>query len=427
MAQSRPATLYAYLDADGCIYSSRYYNLFILLAQHFGQDIERLLLRAESSQMRKSSAYLEQKKKLLNRICNIIESIDLVQLDANSETVFFSVLQRYAKYLMLEKANPKLKLLQFIKSQLGLLDYWEVISAAVVAKANQELYQYLDGMCEFYSAKKANLGIASHRNDLMNDFVNARNNASGYFIKDIFQVKSQMETQDESVDWAVTPFLMADLYHGLSVGTAAQHMLNHFTKQTAGKALNQSSARYFYDKHKLSMYYAQVHYTASRHPNTPCVVLVLDDSIEILEAINAKISEVSSSQDGILCTPFFPKNVTFVWQQYSGSINSRKCMVQGSGPIDMNYRENVLLMAKMCGHDPAQVKSREYDQSRSTYDAATQLDINIFMKERCMSQSVNASRLFKLFSGDDAKNTEHSEQRVNSIQIQSNHFTKHNS
>lgn len=394
MAQSRPTTVYAYLDADGCIYSSRYYDLFILLAQHFRQDIEWLQLGAESTHTRKSSAYLEQKKKLLQRIGDVIESVDLAQLSANSETVFLSVLQHYAKYLVLEKANPRLKLLQFIKSQLRSLGYWEAISAAVVAKANQAMYDYLDGMCEFYSVTKATLGIASHRSDLMNDFVNARNNASGYFIKDIFQLKSQMEIQDEAVDWTVTPFLMADLYHDLPVGTAAQQMLINLTKQTAATAHNQPAARYFYDKHKLSMYYAQVHYTASRHPNKHCVVLVLDDSIDILEAISAKISEASTNEDDVLCTPLFPKNVTFVWQHYTGEVNRQKWVVRGNGPIDHRYRENILLMAKMCGHDPAQVKSTGYDQSCTAYDAATQLDIVQFLQNRRLSDTISSPLFF---------------------------------
>lgn len=385
MSQARQTKLFVYTDADGCIYSrSRYYHLCIFLAYTFASKLEELLLQGEVRGVRGSEKFKNNKKMLLQKMMSWVQDIDLTHLQPDVEMMTASLQNRYANYLLLNDTCSRsyIKLLQFIKSRLRAIGYWEPLSAEIAAKANEDLYQYLDGMCEYYRVKNASLGIASHRSDVLNEFFNARNNATGYFVNDIFHLKTQMDMQDESVDWQVNPFLMADIYGKKAIGSAMKSMLENDLRAIPRADIDISalaSPRYLYDAHKLSMYYAQAHLAACQNPHAECVVLILDDSIDILHAIKSKISAAAVERDAKLESRFFPKNVTFVWQQYDGQIRDQKWMIKGSGVIDANFRESVLLMAKMCGQDPDQINQAQYSQSETHYDAASQLDINRFI------------------------------------------------
>ena len=164
--------------------------------------------------------------------------------------------------------------------------------------------------------------IGSNRQSLSLDLVNGFN-GSGSCFKAIFTINEHLHA-------TFCPLLMADIYGGLNEGDAYQRAV------TPGWAI-ENHKESFFDENKGSILYAQMHNIAISHPSANIVFDFYDDRSDILDSLATFFKTYPE---------LMPTNVTLRLNKYNGKENTRLYDIQGTGMIDINYKQTVLDMVE---------------------------------------------------------------------------------
>ncbi|MBA3662045.1 MAG: hypothetical protein H0W64_09965 [Gammaproteobacteria bacterium] len=127
-------------------------------------------------------------------------------------------------------------------------------------------------------------------------------------------------------------FILADIYGNKPDGKSFTDALSNASEHS----------KWFWDKTKLTILYAQMHKIASEHPDDDITYHFYDDLDNILDSLY-QFFKVNKD--------LMPKNVKLCLHHYEGDEINSKEAIQGEGDIDYNYRNNIKTMVTIAGYD----------------------------------------------------------------------------
>lgn len=193
-------------------------------------------------------------------------------------------------------------------------------------------------------------------------------------------------------------FLLADIHGDLESGTsfdlAMKGLTELYTPKSdgsfhwdqeqlqqavrAGLYQGEKHADYYFDEHKATLIYAQIHKIANENPTAEIQFDFYDDRDDILGALHAFYETHNT---------LLPNNVTLHLHKYNGGDVLHKHTAQGTGIIDTAYKETIREMWELTVKATGRPFSIEQDQIR-TNEFITP---NLLTKRRPLTIDVSAN------------------------------------
>lgn len=252
----------------------------------------------------------------------------------------------------------------------------------ILLEANQQLIDDIIKDIQENQYEQITLMVGSNRQDLKLEFCNM--NSKGVCYPALLHIAELLRNRLPGVKIEVDKFLMADAYHNLKPGTtfdAAIAFYDHFdskycppnerkanqpdlqaniheqvfngSQEIVVDNVTYPAKQWAFDKHKISLLYAQMHRAASTAANTKIVFDFFDDKSDIHHAIIVFFKDHPDMR--------LP-NVTLRLFSYTGG---KPVLIDTIEPnpenkIDYNYFANVKLLYSMAGYAEDMIQPREH-------------------------------------------------------------------
>ena len=131
------------------------------------------------------------------------------------------------------------------------------------------------------------------------------------------------------------PLLLADIFGDLPDGTS-------YTRLMDASLQAEKHHAHIHDESKLTLLYAQIHHIAQAYPDEQIVFNFYDDNNTILNDLNSFFNRFPV---------MIPKKTTLCLHQYTGNQVSSTHRIAGTGKADLNYRQTIIDMIELTGHD----------------------------------------------------------------------------
>lgn len=387
-------------DADGCLYNLNYSRLIFYILDRYWDFFDNF---GRSGRIEESDVDLVEKT--IDQILQEIDTVDLSQLAQltfhNSitnhhfkQTIDLAVLKfklQNASYSQVSNEEIIPKVLQSIV-QSG-LQYMEWVTPDILKqifiKANKTLIDTLVKKIEQENINYYALALGTNRQSFYHDLIAIDFNITGSIYLNLFDLKDCLAASTQDKTGIVNKFSMADIYGDLLRGENYRRILDIYK--------NDDQNRYYYaypgyvfDETKLSLIYAiahdAIHILDELHIDSDAEINI--DFFEDREDILATLKTVL-----MVYPQLIPRKIHFNFYHYNGDQLALYFSMDGAGELDRNYRENVKLIAKLCGHDlqNALIAKLYTPELEKIMDAAPFLDIKKFLSLRTLNQETQSS------------------------------------
>ena len=400
MSESR--VLVACLDADGCLYNAKHRRLLIqILCDHWwffekygkkpyfnDKNIRTIKKNAKTILKEIEEADLENTKwdNLFDYITNkeFLIELGMIMEDAQNNGLNLSLNLCIAGVVFnhlhdVEKINEEILINIFLKANKELIS--SVSRQVIEEKINYVIFE-----------------SGSNRQSYLHDQYGITQNATGSIFAELYHIQYAVQGLlkkkigmtdgiEGQIPCEVSQFSMADIYGDKQRGMAYQNVL--YALQSPEVEVDHPP--YLYDHSKISLLYAishdvmvyilkQLHIADKKNL---VIINFYEDNTRILQAL----MHVFQSYPDLL-----PASVRLDIYPYRGEVNKKPVVsIQGTGVVDFHYRQNVKLMARMCGH--------QLDNFENTIDVSL-IDMKQFMQLRVTGHEIMiypSSRFARLF------------------------------
>lgn len=233
--------------------------------------------------------------------------------------------------------------------------------------ANEKIIKLISDLIRSGKFRKTALVISSNRQSHYHDQAGIEQNGTGSIYANLYDLKYAInycvkeERQSVPVDQCqcsdeercfVSEFSMADIYGNLKRGESYRKILDerYALLDNLPRNFSVDHAPYLFDEGKLSLVYGISHDAVlnilkelEEDQDKRIVIYILDDRLDIL----IHLFRIFSQYPQLL-----PKQVFLKFYLYNGLLADQPLgCIQGEGESDCNYRENIKLMAYLCGSD----------------------------------------------------------------------------
>lgn len=217
-------------------------------------------------------------------------------------------------------------------------------TSSTIIKRNQNLFKYIANEINLDNFSDVYIMSASSRQDNEHDELNGKMNSNGSSFRTLEPICEEISTLAK-FNCTFDATLMSDIYNGKKAGESYLNAINSDYKGDHNKFL--------FDQHKISIIYIQMHKVASENPTAEITYKFYDDNYPIFTTL-ANFFKKNPT--------LIPNNVKLFINEYDGTqvttfghVNDydRKDeknlkdpnIIQGTGPIDFNYRKSILEIA----------------------------------------------------------------------------------
>lgn len=361
------------LDADGCVYNYKYFQLIAAIANKYG-DFFRAHLINPARTNEEVLAMQDEIKKIINDIETMPFDYD-GKLHPFFKSLYDKNFDAYSNYASPESRDFNMNVLHL--TYVDFVNLMESISSeiliAILHRANEALFSFFSKTLEEQECDHVLLAVGSNRMSSYYDHIAREQNGTGSIYTDIHHIQNNLQNKFPDKTIRVSPFSMKDVWVDLERG--------HGFKETIEKQddIEFNDPDCVFDHTKGSLLYAFNHDITLNFMNdlklpankvkqeeAEIHIAFLDDSFKILGA-NIKMYDKHHA--------LLTRKTVSSFYNYSGNeIGDPLAVIKGTGNIDYYSRENVKLIAKLCGHD-----LKTYSKG---INMAYELDFNAFNEQR---------------------------------------------
>jgi|GEM_PF-6930494 len=372
-------------DFDGCLYNGKYFKLIIeVLNRHW----DFLIALGRKNHLSESEA------NYVNQVThNILQELDKYDV----KDCKYSKMQAWITHpafqkritTALDKIGHIKKNLVSVKQIIGIILHEfigyicrlnEEIMFKIFLMANEALISHWCNKMLIQGVSRAALMLGTNRQSFYHDRAGMEQNGTGSCYVNLHDIEGSIRSQLKNIICRVSPFSMSDIYANLARGISYSKILDEYWTPDGQGFRYKNHACAIFDESKVSLLYAIVH---------DVVINVLseldigseraDITIEFYDNENSILEAIGKT---FLANPqLIPDGVTLNLYPYDGNLKMDPIQtIQGKGVIDYRYRDNVKLMAMMCGYN-----LQDFDSVINVYQA---LDINKFISTRVTGREI---------------------------------------
>lgn len=410
MQRAETKTLALFTDADGCIYNPHYLYLLLHIIKTHGDFFMRY-----GGRHRQAFGLAQEMK-----INEIIDEINKIPVYKDGKSVEFTNIDpvghlihgllsvagydNYEEELDDDEINEELANIVNIYLPLinNLDSSGQKLIKALLYAANKPYFAENINRARAEEIEKIDLISGSNRQSKSLDDHNIKQNGTGSFFVDLETICEIFNEKLKEAGLATTcihdRFSMADIYADFEFGESYTRILNEYKMK-----MSHQHEEYIFDETKFSLLYAVLNHVAIKYENENVTLAFFEDRNEHKDDIIPVLTNIFVEHPDLI-----PQNVSLEIWNYNGNLpenkdmkgQDKKCIeaggvlvIQGTSlHVDYNFRNNVKMMAKMCGHP-----------ENKSINAARELDINSFKQQRILACTMEASMQLTLEEGPKEK------------------------
>ena len=325
------------IDADGCTFNANYRQRILTCIDKYQNIIEEYsskekLTAGESELMAIFTEALVDRQKKFS-----LKDVDYKKLLIRCEEGA-KIFGEVAEGTILDKRALNLLISGYIYYFIKCMELaCHDVLGAIFQFSNKVLIQKIK--IQVVQADQVVFMLGSNRQCYSFDEVNSKDKGTASIYKELDSLVKHLNDTLFLGKIKLDKFSLADLYDKDS------HSGKHFKKILNGELPGTINA---FDKNKINIIYAFLHRIAKKHENSDIVVNLWDDLESIIKIIKRFYTENSD---------LLQHNVQLNLCRYNGKLQKTKTL-SGTGVIDQNYKQNTVLMAAMCGYDPAAAENQ---------------------------------------------------------------------
>lgn len=321
------------IDADNCTFNRLYRKIMLSCIKQHGHIVEENGVSPSFSRAQKDLLEAYEEKILVELRSSIITESEYKKLRTYCEN----------QATLFEAANNKLgKFIYFFT------EYMERVFPRVLRNiyllANDKLIEEINSQKR--DASQVYLMVGSNRQSPQDDIFNR-------MLQGTTSIYAELNHLAKHLKVKLDKFTGSDLYDVTLNGETT------FGKILRGIANDVVNA---FDDSKVNIVYAAAHRMAYKNPDNELVLNLWDDHERILNSLKTFFNEHSD---------LLPTNLILKLHRYTGELLSTETIV-GTGVVDHQYKNNTVLMAKMCG----------FAENKTKINIATRLDVAAFLQKR---------------------------------------------
>lgn len=376
----------ALTDADGCIFNNNWQWLFFytIVTHHdfFFQYRNHSTMSAGDDAMVK------------NKIAEIIDEINAAVCHVSGNQFKISGIPTYHDLVLsmlakLHYPDPtslapealdailtdiKTRYRQFIL-QMG--QPGQALLAALVMAANKSYFSEIIARLKRDQVTGFHLACGSNRQSYEIDDHNAEENGTGSFIQLLLSLQAHfnhlLSADSVTLQCLLDRFLLSDFYDERESGHSFNLILQQIELESQGRSDQRlEHPQYVFDHTKFTLLYTIAHHFAKRYPDDHLIIAFFDDR----DDIHSALAQAFAKHPDLL-----PHNVVLEGWPYEGNLpelrhENASYRIQGTGPIDINYHENLLHLVIHSGFD---------ETHKPSIDAANECDFAAFKRDRVLT------------------------------------------
>lgn len=344
------------IDADGCVYNPNYDDRLLHCIFHYKYFLNRY----------------RKKKKLPDRIIQRMmnEQESLVIKESEMPSIIIQLTVRAVKFYNAKcpVLSEEEKYKKYINRYIGLMQkLCPEVLGYIAVKANPVLISYIWNQIRGYGGAVVALG--SNRQSKRIDSHNSERKLTGSIYFDLRYIVAHLNKikAADAPEIKLDMFTTTDIHAKKPLGNTYQKIIENALEHDPG----------VFDQTKLSVLYSILHHVRVTEPLYERIdAIFIDDILRIIQASFA----VFDAQRALL-----PESVMLQMKRYCQGIFHEYFGVKGTGIVDKFYPKNVRLMARLCNDKVKEDRN---------IDAAAQLNVEVFLSKRKVSDAESSPLLF---------------------------------